>query len=101
MPKFTLSCTSSLPPAETFEKLETQLPIDPDLNKLGGDLEFYFDKNTLTGSAKGSKFKALMEVKPVQMGSQVALHVDLPFTLTPFKGIIQSTLEKKFKNLIS
>jgi hypothetical protein len=52
----------------------------------------------LSGTAKGSKFTANMKVVSQAQGSSlVTIDVDLPLLLTPVKGLVQSTLEKKLK----
>jgi hypothetical protein len=56
-----------------------------------------FNDQTLTGSAKGSKFEADMRVTPKPGGSLVEIEVSLPFILTPVKGVVQSTLQKKME----
>ncbi|MNK99976.1 hypothetical protein D3C87_1203950 [compost metagenome] len=43
----------------------------------------------------GSQFKADMVVAANGAGSKVQVTVDLPMLLTPFKGKVQETLQRK------
>jgi hypothetical protein len=60
-----------------------------------------FDAQTLSGSAKGSMFKANMNVKEAADGSKVELVVDLPFHLALVKGMVEKTLSKKLEEVLA
>lgn len=99
MPKFKVDAKSSLSPDETFQKIKTMLESDKDLRKLDNYV-CQFDETKRTGTAKGAKFEASMNVLAQTSGSTVAIEVSLPMLLTPLKGIVQSTLEKKLGALL-
>ena len=99
MPKFKVDAKSSLSPDETFQKIKTLLESDKDLRKLDNYV-CKFDETKRTGTAKGAKFEASMNVTAQTAGSSVAIEVSLPMLLTPVKGIVQSTLEKKLSALL-
>ena len=94
MPKFKVDAKSSLSPDETFQKIKTLLESDKDLRRLDNYV-CNFDEAKRTGTAKGSKFEASMNVSAQSAGSNVTIEVALPMLMTPLKGIVQSTLEKK------
>ena len=56
-----------------------------------------FDEKAMTGSAKGSKFEADMKVTNKGSSCAVEIEVSLPLMLTPLKGVVQSTLQKKLE----
>lgn len=102
MPKFTVETLSSLNPEKAFEKIKTFLEKDPDLKKMDPKLTCDFNAQKLTGEAKGSQFKANIEVKKLNDSEcKVLVHVDLPLLLTPFKNKIQETLQKKLSKALA
>ncbi len=60
-----------------------------------------FDDSKMSGIAKGSKFNAELKVNETGGNSAVSIVLDLPFLLSPFKGQIKSTVEKKLNALLS
>lgn len=101
MPKFKVESQSKLPPQEAFQKIRGLLENDRDLRKMDSSYTCQFDESALSGRAKGSKFEADMRVKPQANGSVVELDVSLPMMLTPLKGVVQSTIEKKLQTLLA
>ena len=49
----------------------------------------------MTGKAKGNQFKADINITSSAQGSSIEVIVDLPLLLTPFKGKVQETIERK------
>lgn len=101
MPKVKVESQTSRTPEETFQKIKTLLENDHELRKLDSGYVCKFDEQKLTGSAKGSKFTADMKVVSQGPGSNVEIVVDLPLMLTPVKGIVQSTLQKKIESALA
>jgi hypothetical protein len=95
MPKITVEHASELSPTEAFTKLKAFFQNDADIRRLDPKLQCTFQDAAMTGHATGSQFKADLSVKPKASGSAVAVIVDLPFLLTPLKGKIQETIERK------
>lgn len=60
-----------------------------------------FNESGMTGSAKGSKFEADMKVTTKGTGANVEIEVNLPLMLTPVKGVVQSTLQKKLEHALA
>ena len=60
-----------------------------------------FNESAMSGKAKGSQFEANMTVKSDGSGSKVEVEVSLPLLLTPLKGVVQSTLQKKLESALS
>jgi hypothetical protein len=101
MPKVKVETLSSLSPQETFKKIKSLLEHDADLRRMDSSYQCNFNEQSLSGSAKGSKFSADMQVAPNGSGSKVAIEVDLPLILTPVKGVVQSTLQKKLETILA
>ncbi len=98
MPKVSVQSLTSKSANEAYEKIKTMLETDPELRKMDPSCSFSFNQGSLSGTAKGSKFTANMKVVSQAQGSSlVTIDVDLPLLLTPVKGLVQSTLEKKLK----
>lgn len=72
---------------------------DKDLRKLDSNYKCQFDDGTLTGTAKGKQFEAKLKVVSGSK-TQVSLEVNLPLLLTPFKGMVETTLNKKLDSVL-
>jgi hypothetical protein len=101
MPKVTVQKTITSSPKEAFTKVSDMLSKNEDLKKLDPSYQCEFDESTLTGQAKGKLFTASLTIAPAQTGSTVEITVDLPFTLSLAKGMVQKTLEKKLNEVFS
>jgi hypothetical protein len=101
MPKIKVESQSKYDVEETFKKIKQMLENDKDLRKMDSGYTCAFNEGQKTGSAKGSKFQAEMKVTTAGQGSQVQIDVDLPLLLTPVKGIVQSTLQKKLESALA
>lgn len=101
MPKVKAETSTNKPAQETFNKIKQMLESDKDLRKFDPNLACTFNEANLTGTAKGSQFKADMKVTTKGAGSHVEIEVDLPLMLTPFKGAVQSTLQKKLDTTLA
>lgn len=100
MPTVKIHRHSKFPEGEAFRKISELLKDDNDLRRLDPKYEATFDESKLSGSATGAQFKATMQVKKSESGSQVELNVELPFHLTLVKGLVQKTLEKKLIEIL-
>lgn len=101
MPKITVNHESQTAAPEAFEKIKNFFETDQDIRKLASDMKVSFSDDKLTGKATASQFSADFSVKAEGAGSKVSVLVDLPFILTPFKGKVQETLEKKLKKYLA
>lgn len=101
MPKVRVESNTGLDTAEAYRRIKTLLENDADLRKMDSSCKFTFNDAGQTGSAKGSKFSAEMSVSAAGSGSSVTIEVDLPLMLTPVKGMVQSTLEKKLQKALA
>jgi hypothetical protein len=70
---------------------------DKDLRKMDPSFACQFNEPALAGSAKGKQFSAELKVSPQGSTAQVLIEVELPFLLTPIKGVVESTLRKKIE----
>lgn len=95
MPKFTISHDSAHNAEEAYKKIKDFLSNDQDLRRFDPKMEFSFNDPSMVANLKGSQFKADMAVAAVGTGSKISVTVDLPLMLTPFKGKVQETLQKK------
>lgn len=101
MPKVKVESQSSHSPEAAFQKIKSLLENDKDLRKMDSSYKCQFDEKSLTGSAKGGKFEADMRIVAKSGGSHVEIEVNLPLMLTPVKGVVQSTLQKKLDNALA
>ena len=95
MPKFTIEHQSSHKADEAYGKIKEFLNNDQDIRRFDSKLECSFNDGQRSGQMKGSQFKADLQVHDAGAGSKVSVTVDLPLMLTPFKGKVQETLQKK------
>jgi len=101
MPKVSVSHKTTSSPDEAFSKIKTFFETDTDLRKIDPNIKITFTDSAKTGKATASQFSAIFDVKPSEGGSSVNVTIDLPFLLTPFKGKVQETLEKKLKKYLA
>ncbi len=100
MPKFKVEKTTNLAAKDSYAKIKQFLSSDPDLKSLDSSYQCHFEEEALTGSAKGKKFNAEMQVHVDGDKSKVEITVDLPLMLMPFKGLVENTLNKKLSQLL-
>lgn len=101
MPKFTIECNSKKTAKESYELIKKFLESDGSLKSLDAKLACTFNDAKMSALAQGSQFKANLEVKEAGDGSKVDVHVDLPFLLSPFKGKVQETIERKLAKVLA
>lgn len=95
MPKFTIDHNSSHSVDEAYSKIKEFLANDQDIRRFDPKLQCSFDDASKSANMKGSQFKADMAIASAGAGSKVSVTVDLPLMLTPFKGKVQETLQRK------
>jgi hypothetical protein len=95
MPKINLKLPSTHSAKETFEKVKDLFENDSDLKKMDSSYVCQFQDADYSGTAKGTKFSAKMKIDESGSASEVAVDIEIPFMLSPFKGVIKDTLEKK------
>ena len=100
MPKFTVETDSKLAPKDAYARVKTFLSSEEEMKKIDPKLDCSFDDNKLCGKANGSQFKADIKVTSSANGSKVAIEVDIPFLLAPFKGKITETLQRKIGKIL-
>ncbi|MCB0410939.1 MAG: hypothetical protein KDD22_00325 [Bdellovibrionales bacterium] len=100
MPTLKINKSTNLSPQDCFSKITDLFENDKELQKLDPGYKCEFDSSSLSGTAKGSQFKASMNITPSGSGSELELTVDLPFHLGLVKGLVQKTLEKKVDALL-
>lgn len=94
MPKFTVEHTTTKTPDDAYKSVKTFLSGTSEIQKFDAKAQIQFDDATKSGQIKGGQFKADLKIAPTAGGSTVAISVDLPFLLTPFKGKVEETLKK-------
>lgn len=101
MPKVKVESQSKHSAEETFKRIRHMLENDKELRKMDSSYVCQFNEKSLSGSAKGGKFEADMKVASIGSGASVEIEVSLPLMLTPVKGIVQSTLQKKLETALA
>lgn len=74
---------------------------DEDLRRFDSKMQCQFDDNRMDGTIRGSQFNANLTVQAQGTGSKIQIVVDLPMLLTPFKGKVQETLQKKLSKYLA
>lgn len=100
MPKFTIEHKTSHSAKDTYGKIKEFLNKDQEIRKFDSKLQCSFDDSQLSAQMNGSQFKANMKINEAQAGSNVVVTVDLPLMLTPFKGKVQETLQRKLEKYL-
>lgn len=95
MPKFKIEHPTTLGLDDSYSKIRGFLDNDHDLRKLDPKLTCTYDDAQKKIKATGSQFKAEISVNSKGSGSLVAVEVDLPLLLSPFKGKVQEMLARK------
>lgn len=101
MPKFTIDHQTSQNPDQAYQKIKEFLEQDQDIRRFDPKLQCSFNDGSKSANLKGSQFKADMAVSAAGEGSKVSVTVDLPLMLTPFKGKVQETLQKKLAKYLA
>lgn len=101
MPKINVAHETTTGADEAFKKIKDFFETDADLKKIDPNIKVTFTEASKTGKATASQFSATFDVKAASKGSVISIVVDLPMLLTPFKGKVQETLEKKLKKYLA
>lgn len=105
MPKVKVESNSKHSPEDTYQRIKSLLENDKELRKMDSTYKCQFNDAQMSGTAKGGKFEANMKVTSNSSvgsgGAHVQIEVDLPLMLTPVKGLVQSTLQKKLEHALS
>jgi len=101
MPKINIDHTSSIPASELYTKVKTFFATDESIRRLDPKIACDFDDASMSGKASGSQFKGNFTISQQGSGSKVSVVVDLPLLLSPFKGKIQETIQKKLAQYIA
>ncbi|MCC6138939.1 MAG: polyhydroxyalkanoic acid system family protein [Bdellovibrionaceae bacterium] len=101
MPKVNIDVPSKFNAQDTFTKIKKLFDESSDLKKFDPQMACTFNDSQMSGVAKGGKFSAELKVNGSGDNSAVSIVLDLPLLLSPFKGQIKSTVEKKLNALLA
>ncbi|WII73137.1 polyhydroxyalkanoic acid system family protein [Bdellovibrio sp. 22V] len=101
MPKFTIDHQSTQNVEEAYQKIKEFLSNDQDIRRFDPKIQCSFNESAKSAALKGSQFKADMAVVSSGTGCKVSVTVDLPLMLTPFKGKVQETLQRKLAKYLA
>ncbi len=101
MAKVNVTLNADKPADEAYQRIKKVLETDSDLKKLDSSYKTEFNDSNRTGTAKGKTFTASLEVKENGSNSTVILSVKLSLLASPFKGVVESTLNKKLERALS
>ena len=96
MPKLSIEYPTSHGVTDTYDKLKKFFQTD-EIKKYDAKVVCTFNDPALSCDLKGSQFKGDFKVAEAGTGSHVKINIDLPFLLTPLKGVIQESLMKMLK----
>lgn len=97
MPKISIEYPTSHGVTDTYSKLKDFFVKSDEIKKYDPKVECTFNDTARSCDLNGSKFKGDFKVTEAPTGSQVKINIDLPFLLTPLKGVIQESLLKMLK----
>ena len=101
MPAIKIQARSKYSAPETFQRVKDLLADDPGLRKIDAGYTCTFDEASHRGEVQGKQFSAKIGVVPNSTGADVEIDVDLAFLLSPFKGQVKSTLERKLESALA
>lgn len=96
MPKLSIEYPTSHGVTDTYSKLKDFFQTNG-IKKYDPKVECEFNDSTHSCILKGSQFKGDFKVSEASPGSHIKISIDLPFLLTPLKGVIQESLIKMLK----
>lgn len=102
MPQVKIEKEISLSPDEAFDKIASMLKNSKELKQVEPNLEVKEDPKNHEIKAKGKKINGSAKVTALtdgSGGSQIHLEIELPWTLAPFKGLVQAKLEEKVSQM--
>ncbi|MES3037300.1 MAG: polyhydroxyalkanoic acid system family protein [Bdellovibrionota bacterium] len=95
MPKFSIDYKIPHSAQDGYKKIKKVLSDGGELKKFDSNIQCTFDDPNKTLSVKGAQFKAEMAVQDKgDDESNIAIKVDIPFLLMPFKSKITESLQK-------
>lgn len=101
MPKFTIEHQTSLDSKQSYEKVKSFLGQDEGLKKLDPKMSLKFNDASNSCDLTGSQFKANLSITQAGSGSKVAITVDLPLLLAPFKSKVTEILTAKLNKIFA
>ena len=97
MPKISIDYPTSHGVTDTYSKVKDFFEKSDEIKKYDPKVQCTFNDSNFSCELKGSQFKGDFKVSQAGQGSQIKINIDLPFLLTPLKGIIQESLSKMLK----
>jgi hypothetical protein len=94
MPKFTIEHKSAKERDQAYARIKEYLQGENDLRKYDAKMKCEFNDQNKTCVIKGSQYTASVSMETAGSGTLVAVLVDLPLLLTPFKGKVTEMLTK-------
>lgn len=101
MPKVEVQHNVKMSAADTMAKIKVFFETDDTIRKIDPNIKCTFNEAEMTGKVVGSQFKADVLVKTQGETSNVVVIVDLPFLLSPFKGKVKETIERKLAKYLA
>jgi hypothetical protein len=101
MAKVNIDVPSKFNAQDTFTRIKKLFDESSELKKFDPQMACTFNDAQMSGVAKGGKFSAELKVNGSGDNSAVSIVLDLPMLLSPFKGQIKSTVEKKLNALLA
>lgn len=101
MPKFTVEHKSSHSADIAYKKIKDFLSQEDELQKFDSKLRCHFDDSALSCKMSGAQFNAQLAIAAMSNGSTVSIIVDLPLMLSPFKGKVTETLQRKLAKYLA
>jgi hypothetical protein len=101
MAKLSVKVKSNHTPQDTFSKLADLLDNVEEIKSFDPTFAVSLDQANLKATAKGKKLKGDFTVFDEGDTSSVEVNLDIPMALFPFKGKIQSVLERKVEKALS
>ena len=101
MPKLNFNHNTTKNPKDVYSMIKKFFDNDSDIKRLDANIQCQLNDQDLSGKVKGSVISADFKVTPIETGSKLDISVDLPFIMTPLKGKVQETIQKKLDKYLA
>lgn len=99
MPQVKIEKDFSISADQVLKQVEALLKNSKDLQVVEPHLDVKIDSENHTLVAQGKKISGNVKVQNTENGSHLSLQIELPWSLAPFKGMVQSKLEAKIAEI--
>lgn len=101
MPKLNFNHTTTKNSKDVFSMIKKFFESDADIRRFDSNIQCQLNDQEMSGKVKGSVISADFKVTAVNTGSKLDITIDIPFIMTPLKGKVQETIQKKLDKYLA